>query len=157
MRLSGAKDPSDLYTQDRKGFRAAFQHALEHAEPLVPNRPHPVSSPAGAKPKVFSLQELLSWELPPTRWAIPEILPEGLTLLAGKPKLGKSWLALSAALSIASGGVALGTQPVIRGDVLYLALEDNARRLQARTRQTPGLYERCAERHRLRPGLAAAG
>ena len=135
VRLSGAKDPSDLYTQDRQGFRAAFQQALDHAEPLVPNRPHPAASPTEAKPRVFSLQELLSWDLPPTRWAIPEILPEGLTLLAGKPKLGKSWLALSAALSIACGGVALGTQPVMRGDVLYLALEDNARRLQARTRR----------------------
>jgi AAA domain len=135
VRLAGAKDPSELYKQDRQGFRAAFQHALEHAEPLVLHRPPPVSSPAETTPKVFSLQELLSWELPPVRWAIPEILPEGLTLLAGKPKLGKSWLALSAALSITSGGVALGAQPVSQGDVLYLALEDNARRLQARTRQ----------------------
>ncbi len=135
VRLPGAKDPSDLYTQDRKGFRAAFQCALDHAELLAPNDPHPVAPLDGAQPRVFSLQELLSWELPPPRWAIPEILPEGLTLLAGKPKLGKSWLALSAALSIASGGVALGTQPVTQGDVLYLALEDNARRLQARTRQ----------------------
>jgi DNA-binding MarR family transcriptional regulator len=135
VRLAGAKDPSELYQQDRKGFRAAFQHALEHAEPLMFQRPHPVSSPAETKPRVFSLKALLSWELPPVRWAIPEILPEGLTLLAGKPKLGKSWLALSAALSIASGGVALGMHPVSQGDVLYLALEDNARRLQARTRQ----------------------
>src|SRR5260370_310764 len=122
--LLGAKDLSDLYIRDGKAFRAAFQQALEHAEPLVPNRPRPVAPPAAAKPRVFSLQELLSWDLPPTRWAIPEILPEGLTLLAGKPKLGKSWLALSAALSIASGGVALGAQPVTQGDVLYLALED---------------------------------
>src|SRR5258708_16017418 len=81
------------------------------------------------------LPELLSWELPPVRWTIPEILPEGLTLLAGKPKLGKSWLALSVALSIAAGGVALGAQPITKGDVLYLALEDNAHRLQARARR----------------------
>ena len=88
-----------------------------------------------ATPSIFSLRDLLSWELPPVRWAVPEILPEGLTLLAGKPKLGKSWLALSLALSIAAGGVALGKQPVAQGDVLYLALEENARRLQARARQ----------------------
>lgn len=69
------------------------------------------------------------------RWAIPDILPEGLTLLAGKPKLGKSWLALSVALAIAAGGVALGKQPVTQGKVLYLALEDNERRLQSRARQ----------------------
>jgi hypothetical protein len=135
VHLPGAKDPSDLYIQNRTGFRAAFQHALDDADLLAPDHSPPIAPAARAKPKVFSLQELLSWDLPPTRWAIPEILPEGLTLLAGKPKLGKSWLALSAALSIASGGVALGVQPVTQGDVLYLALEDNARRLQARTRQ----------------------
>ena len=136
VHLPGAKDPNELYKQDRKGFRAAFQHALDHAELLLFNRPHPVSPlSVGDKPSVFSLQELLSWELPSARWAIPEVLPEGLTLLAGKPKLGKSWLALSAALSIAAGGVALGTQSVTQGDVLYLALEDNARRLQGRARQ----------------------
>ncbi len=62
-------------------------------------------------------------------------MPEGLTLLAGKPKLGKSWLALSVALAVAAGGVALGTYPVAQGEVLYLALEDNERRLQSRAKQ----------------------
>ncbi len=139
VRLCGAKDPSDLYIQDRTGFRAAFQQALEQAEPCVFSRLSPASvTPAPASentPAIFSLRDLLSWELPPVRWAVPEILPEGLTLLAGKPKLGKSWLALSLALSIAAGGVALGKQPVAQGEVLYLALEENARRLQARARQ----------------------
>ena len=139
VRLCGAKDPSELYTQDRAGFRTAFQHALDQAEPVCLQQAQPASvtsTPAsGITPAIFSLRDLLSWELPPVRWAVPEILPEGLTLLAGKPKLGKSWLALSLALSIASGGIALGKQPVSQGDVLYLALEENARRLQARTRQ----------------------
>lgn len=135
-RLSGAKDPSALHQQGRQGFRATFQRALEQAEPLLLPSVQTVSSSTEVpKPAIFSLQDLLSWELPPMRWAIPEILPEGLTLLAGKPKLGKSWLALSVALSIAAGGVALGTQPVNQGDILYLALEDNTRRLQARARQ----------------------
>jgi len=139
VRLSGAKDPNELYKQDRKGFRATFQQALEQAEPLSVHQTQPASvasSPISEnKPAIFNLRELLSWELPPVRWAVSEILPEGLTLLAGKPKLGKSWLALSMALSIATGGVALGKQPVAQGDVLYLALEENARRLQARARQ----------------------
>ena len=39
------------------------------------------------------------------------------------------------ALAVASGGVALGTYPVTQGDVLYLALEDNERRLQSRAQQ----------------------
>jgi hypothetical protein len=53
-------------------------------------------------------------ELPPVRWAVPGILPEGLSLLAGKPKLGKSWLALGLAVAKASAGVALGKIPVDR-------------------------------------------
>ena len=59
-------------------------------------------------------------------------MPEGVTLFAGKPKLGKSWLALGVAIAVSTGGVALGTRPVEEGDVLYMALEDNHRRLRKR-------------------------
>ena len=68
------------------------------------------------------------------RWAVPGILPEGVILLAGKPKQGKSWLAFDLAFAIAAGGVVLGKVPVEQGGVLYLALEDNERRLQARAK-----------------------
>jgi AAA domain/Winged helix-turn-helix DNA-binding len=61
--------------------------------------------------------------------------------------MGKSWLAMQLAVAIASGRPALGQYPVDRGEVLYLALEDRQRRLQARMRavlqgqQVPaGLY-----------------
>lgn len=137
--LDGAKDPNALHQREMREFHQAFQQALQQAEPLFFFRSPPATTTEASTghhaPTIFSLQDLLSWELPPVRWAIPDILPEGLTLLAGKPKLGKSWLALSTALAIASGGVALGKQPVTQGQVLYLALEDNARRLQARSRQ----------------------
>ena len=136
VRLPDAKDPNELYQHDRQGFRTVFQLALDQAKPLIfKQSQEEVSPPQRGQPSIFSLPDLLSWELPPVRWTIPDILPEGLTLLAGKPKLGKSWLALSIALSIAAGGVALGAQPVERGDVLYLALEDNARRLQSRAKR----------------------
>jgi hypothetical protein len=135
LRLSSAKDPNALHQQERQGFRAAFQRALDQAQPLFVRHSGQPSAPPAGQPAIFSLRDLLSWEVPPIRWAIPAILPEGLTLLAGKPGLGKSWLALSLALSIAAGSVALGTLPVTQGDVLYLALEENARRLQARARQ----------------------
>jgi predicted transcriptional regulator len=93
-------------------------------------RPWPAYVPAP-----FSLQALLAKDLPAVRWAIPGIVPEGVILLAGKPKLGKSWLALSLAFAIAAGGIAMGEIPVIQGQVLYLALEDNQRRLQSRAKQ----------------------
>jgi hypothetical protein len=72
---------------------------------------------------------------PEPRWAIPGILPEGLNILAGKPKKGKSIFALNIGLSIALGGLALGKIPVEQGAVLYLALEDTERRLQVRLKQ----------------------
>ncbi len=52
-------------------------------------------------------------------------------MLVGKPKMGKSWMALDIALAVATGGSVLGEQTE-QGDVLYLALEDNPRRLQDR-------------------------
>src|SRR5258708_19570344 len=83
-------------------------------------------------PEIFPLKALLQKELPPVKWAIPGILPEGLTLLCGKPKMGKSWLVLGFALGIACGGYVLGKVNVEQGYVLYLSLEDNERRLQRR-------------------------
>jgi RecA-family ATPase len=58
-------------------------------------------------------------------------VPEGCILLAGPPKVGKSWLTLGLGLSVASGGKALGRIDVTAGQVLYLALEDTPRRLKA--------------------------
>lgn len=80
----------------------------------------------------FTAADLLAAELPPVRWAVPGLVPEGVTLLAGKAKMGKSWLTLGLCIAIATGSVALGKVPVERGEVLYLALEDNKRRLHKR-------------------------
>ena len=65
---------------------------------------------------------------------MPHVLPEGLTIFAGVPKVGKSWFALDVARANADGDMVLG-QECERGDVLLLALEDNERRLQDRFRQ----------------------
>jgi hypothetical protein len=54
-------------------------------------------------PKTLTAAELLSLELPPIRWSVAGLLPEGVTLLAGKPKLGKSWMALGIAIAISTG------------------------------------------------------
>jgi len=72
------------------------------------------------------------------RFAVPHIIPEGLTVLAGPPKLGKSWMALDLCLAVASGGTALGAIQVDQGRALYLALEDSDRRLQSRARHLLG-------------------
>lgn len=79
--------------------------------------------------------ELMREEFPPPKWAVPGLLAEGLNLLAGAPKLGKSWLSLGVGADIANGDPALGSIQVERGPVFYCALEDTGRRLQRRRRQ----------------------
>lgn len=93
------------------------------------------SSPAGRiiLPTEFTLAELQTMPLPPERFTVTNLLPVGLTLLAGKPKLGKSWLALQLALSLTEARPFLNEQ-VTAGDVLYLALEDSPARLLKRTK-----------------------
>jgi RecA-family ATPase len=68
------------------------------------------------------------------KFAVQGLLPTGLTLLGGRPKIGKSWLALHIADAIARCQMALGNIATEGGPVLYLALEDTPRRLQQRLR-----------------------
>ncbi|GAA4863923.1 AAA family ATPase [Saccharopolyspora cebuensis] len=76
---------------------------------------------------------------PPLRYAVPGVLPEGFALLVGPPKAGKSWMVLDLALAVAAGGRALGNIAVgAARPVLYLALEDGHRRMQARCRELLG-------------------
>jgi hypothetical protein len=68
----------------------------------------------------------------PLQRFVEDILVEGLTLLAGKPKKGKSYLALDMSLSIAVGRQAFLKFPTSRSQVLYVSLEDGERRIKRR-------------------------
>ena len=63
---------------------------------------------------------------------MPGLIVEGCLLLAGRPKLGKSWLTLDIGLAVAMGGKCFIDRQCVQGDVLYLALEDGDKRLQRR-------------------------
>jgi hypothetical protein len=93
-----------------------------------------VPEPAPRKTR-WTDAELMATDFPEPRWAVPGLLCEGLNLLAGAPKLGKSWLSLGLGAAIANGDQALNAIDVERGPVLYCALEDTGRRLQRRRRQ----------------------
>jgi hypothetical protein len=75
--------------------------------------------------------ELYAADFPPPRFVVPDLLPAGLTILAGRPKLGKSWLALQVAAAVGASGSVLD-QRADAGSVLYLALEDTPGRLKER-------------------------
>ncbi len=77
--------------------------------------------------------DLLALDLPPLRWVVPGLIPEGTTILAAPPKVGKSCLVYQVAVEASIGGDLLGRR-VTPGSVLYLALEDGRRRGQDRLR-----------------------
>lgn len=83
-------------------------------------------------PRGMSAAQLVGLQLPEPLWTAQGILSQGATLLAGPPKLGKSWMCLNLGLSVALGSEALGYTSTTQGSVLYLALEDTWQRLQDR-------------------------
>ncbi|MDW5609728.1 AAA family ATPase [Mycolicibacterium sp. D5.8-2] len=66
------------------------------------------------------------------------IIIEGFGIVAGPPKLGKSFFTLVIALAVSAGGYAFGKLKCDPRPVLLLALEDSERRLQTRIRALYG-------------------
>ena len=83
------------------------------------------------KIKTIDGQKLLEMELPPIRFIIDELLPQGFYILAGSPKIGKSWLLLLLCLQVAKGEP-FWNRSTEKGTVLYLCLEDSPSRIQQR-------------------------
>jgi hypothetical protein len=81
---------------------------------------------------VKTAKMLQSMTFAPLKYIVPNLIVEGLVILAGKPKVGKSWAALDIALSVADGRYTLGDRKCAQGTVLYLALEDGERRMKRR-------------------------
>ncbi|MEK9940691.1 MAG: AAA family ATPase, partial [Methylotenera sp.] len=82
----------------------------------------------------ITAEELSKKQFAPINWVVEDILPEGAYLLSARPKVGKSWLALQLSLAVAYGDQLWGKQ-VKQGRSIYLALEENQRRLQSRLTQ----------------------
>ncbi len=87
---------------------------------------------------LISSTDLARMVLPEPRWAVPGIVPEGVLLVAGKPKFGKSWWVFDLCVAITIGSKAWGRIPVEQGDVLYITYEDSYRRLQDRQQRLAG-------------------
>ena len=79
----------------------------------------------------IDLKGLMTTDIPPLRYAVNPILPEGLVCIAGRPKAMKSWLMYKLCFCVENGLNFLGHK-VEQGNALYLALEDSKRRLKER-------------------------
>ena len=99
---------------------------------------------------------LLGIPYEPPAFVVDDLLPQGLHLLAGAPKIGKSWLALWLCLRVAQGQPLwdFATRPC---EVLYLCLEDSFQRIQSRlldlTEDAPPTLHFAVMSEQLRSGL----
>lgn len=124
------EDPS-LEKMAEGGRRAAKEKAntsepvIHQAAALQPPAPQP------KKLDFYSAAALYGAVLERPPIIVDNLVPAGLTVLAGAPKRGKSWMALKMALCISSGQPFLG-MPTRRGAVLYLDLESKNYRVQDR-------------------------
>ena len=91
---------------------------------------------------------LMSQPLRPPNFVVDTLLSQGLHILAGSPKVGKSWLALWLAVTVAKGEL-VWNMASKQGTTLYLCLEDSVLRIQNRlfeiTEDAPDSVHFCTE------------
>lgn len=91
----------------------------------------------------WTVQQIMETRPEELRWVLPNLIPEGLTLLVGAPKVGKSWWNINLMAALGSGrpkDVFDFGEQIDPSPNLYLALEDPHRRIYSRMRQvTRGL------------------
>lgn len=146
--LLGLEPPADRETDDRRGgsqsggsaddrrdrYDSYYSQAYT-ADNITPDADSDLRYTEDGEPVeplcVLTSDQLMSYEFERRDFIVENLLTCGLAILAGSPKIGKSWMVLSLCTQVACGSPFLGNK-VRQGEVLYLALEDDARRLQRR-------------------------
>lgn len=99
---------------------------------------------------------LMNRPLHPPNFVVDTLLSQGLHILAGSPKVGKSWLALWLSVTIAKGEPVWNMESR-RGTTLYLCLEDSMLRIQNRlldvAEDAPDNVHFCTESAQIGKGL----
>lgn len=80
---------------------------------------------------VIDGETLMDMKLPPTKFCVETLLPQGISMLGGAPKIGKSWMVLDLCVRIAKDQT-IWNLPTRKGTTLYLCLEDPLSRVQQR-------------------------
>ncbi len=94
-----------------------------------------VSEAVTSLPRIVTAADLYAGNVVRLRPLFKDLLWDGLTMLIARPKAGKSWLTLQAAIHVAGGPRIPGVNSTETGTVLYIALEEPESRTMARLRQ----------------------
>ena len=87
--------------------------------------------PKSKKLAVIDGETLMDMRLEPVRYCIEGVLSQGVAMICGSPKIGKSWMMLDWTIRIAKGEDVWNFKTT-KGATLYLCLEDNWNRVQSR-------------------------
>lgn len=129
------------------GFWDAYQ---KHRKEQI----HVISTPASTKVKchngmfyteekeeasfqIISAAKLSKEPLPPIRYAIENMIPEGETVISAPFKSGKSWLVMEMCMAVSRGEQFMGFKTQ-KGSTVYFALEDCDKFAQERINMLPG-------------------
>jgi len=116
------------------GWAAGFNNKKEIIEE---GKPEP-KQPKHYKTDRFiggTIEEILAYKFPKPQWVVPNIIPQGLSVIAGNPKMGKSLLALQITGDFSAGKPIFGEIAIEKSRSLYLALEDTPGRIQYRLKK----------------------
>ena len=127
------QDVVDRFSQIAQVAGYVEEHgAASIQEAMAPFGDVGIAPPARRMFQRTSTNVLMATKYPSLRAVVSGYLYEGFTVLAGRQKLGKTWLAIDWALAVATGGVAMGSIDCEAGNVLYIDMENGPRRIQGR-------------------------
>ncbi len=112
-------------------------YTIKELEELVKNTDYYKPEQSGTLSKIITGEQLEFNVYVPAKVIIPGLITEGLTVFAGKSKIGKSYFMMQVMLAVTSGGMFFG-QKIEKGRGLYISYEDKEWRLQERARSLMG-------------------
>jgi RecA-family ATPase len=132
--MNKPRDADDILREEGKDALLKVFDTAKCSKPI-----RAANEPTG--PDIYTADSLRLQQFPMLKRICGDIIVEGLTLLAARPKSGKTWLALDIGIAVDRGGYCLGDIKCEPGDVLFLALEDNKRRMKRRLTKLLGSNE----------------
>lgn len=119
------------YASHPELFRKAMENPQTWKPPTAPEVVEEAESEAPEWWQPVTAADLMKVKYPAVDWVLPNLIPEGVTILSAPPKVGKTFFCEALALSIAEGTEFLGALPR-KQRVLYLDGEQTGRLIQRR-------------------------